>query len=105
MEVTDGVIVIGKSEEDLRERTKEALQFVGIWMAANGLSFAPDKSEVMIGSRTIETREAVRSFGVKFQRNFRVAEQVELMVRKTKMVVGALGRLLPNVGGPRASKR
>ena len=42
---------------------------------------------------------------MEFQRNLRVAEQVKRVVRKAKMVVGALGRLLPNVGGPRASKR
>ena len=113
------VIVIGKSKEDLRERTEEALRLVGAWMGDNGLSIAPDKSEpvLLVGRRTIremsvcmegrmiETREAVRYLGVEFQRNLRVAEQVERVVLKAKMVVGALGRLLPNVGGPRASKR
>ncbi|KAJ3640617.1 hypothetical protein Zmor_027169 [Zophobas morio] len=130
MEVPDGVkligyaddlavIVIGKNEEDLRERTEEALRLVGAWMGDNGLSLAPEKSEavLLVGRRTIrgmsvcmegraiETREAVRYLGVDFQRNLRVAEQVERVVRKAKLVVGALGRLLPNVGGPRASKR
>ncbi|KAJ3658820.1 hypothetical protein Zmor_010541 [Zophobas morio] len=104
------VIVIGKSKEDLRERTEEALRLVGAWMGDNGLSIAPDKSEpvLLVGRRTIremsvcmegrmiETREAVRYLGVEFQRNLRVAEQVERVVLKAKMVVGALGRLLPN---------
>ncbi|KAJ3639073.1 hypothetical protein Zmor_004372 [Zophobas morio] len=130
MEVPDGVkligyaddlavIAIGKNEEDLRERTEEALRLVGAWMGDNGLSLAPEKSEavLLVGRRTIrgmsvcmegraiETREAVRYLGVDFQRNLRVAEQVERVVRKAKLVVGALGRLLHNVGGPRASKR
>ena len=113
------VIVIEKNEEDLRERTKEALRLVGVWMRDNGYSLAPIKSEAVLleGRRTIrkmsvcmegrmiETREAVRYLGVKLQRNLRVAEQVERVVRKAKMVVGALDRRLLNVGGSRASKR
>ena len=60
---------------------------------------------VCMEGRAIETREAVRYLGVEFQRNLTVAEQVERVVRKARMVVGALGRLLPNVGGSRANKR
>ena len=99
------VIVIRKSEEDLRKRTQEALQLVDVWMRDNGLSLAPDKSEavLLVGKRTmremsvcmegrmIEAREAVRYHGVEIHRNLRVAEQVERLVRKAKMVVGALG--------------
>ncbi|KAJ3658608.1 hypothetical protein Zmor_010337 [Zophobas morio] len=109
------VIVIEKNEEDLRERTKEVLRLVGVWMRDNGYSLAPIKSEAVLleGRRTIrkmsvcmegrmiETREAVRYLEVEFQRNFKV----ERVVRKAKMVVGALVRFLSNVGEPRASKR
>ncbi|KAJ3661624.1 hypothetical protein Zmor_006012 [Zophobas morio] len=73
MEVPDGVkligyaddlavIVRGKSEEDLRERTEEALRLVGAWMGNNGLSLAPDKSKAVLRKKKGQVRSGqVRS--------------------------------------------
>ena len=75
---------------------------MGVWMEANGFSLAPDKSKAVLlvlkrtireisarmEDRTIEPQEAVRYLGVEFQRNFRVADQVERVVRKADRVPG-----------------
>ena len=66
-------------------------------MGANGLSLAPDKSEavLLVETRTIremrkgtiETWKRVRYLEEEFQRNVRVAKQVERVISKAKMVV------------------
>lgn len=84
----------------------------------NGLVLAPEKSEsVLLAGRkklqrfktqiaelTLQTSESVRYLRILLQRNLRVTAQVENIEKRTKAVVGALFKILPNIG-PKGSVR
>lgn len=55
--------------------------------------------------QTISTKKAVKYLGVLFDHNYRMTEHVKYITAKTEKTVSALGRIMPNIGGPSPSKR
>lgn len=58
-----------------------------------------------IGNTTIVPQRAIKYLGVWLDKKLTFAEHVDRTAQKTARTVAALGRLMPNVGGPKASKR
>ena len=84
------------NEEDLIERTKEALRFVGVRMGDNGLSLAPNKRtiremSVCMEGRMIETREAMRYLGGRISKKLQGARASRTGGKESKNGCGCPG--------------
>ena len=92
---------------------------VNAWMAAHGLSLAISKTEIVvltkkriptvfpvqIGDVQLETKPAAKYLGVMIDNKLSFGEQVRHTADKAAKAVAALGRLMPNIGGPLPCKR
>lgn len=114
------LVVVGKDAETIRERAREAIERVRGKLDDLGLALAEQKTEVVIlaGRRrlteiTIRTGEHVeidsspwlKYLGVFLDKDTKMFRHVVETSRKVERQIAALSRLMPNVKGPRASKR
>ena len=113
------LIIVAEDEEELVFRVNESLRRIDRWMVHNKLELAPHKTEcvIMKGPRkkheitfelrgtTIETSKAVRYLGVMIDKNTTFKEHVKMITRKAEEKVSKLARLMPNIGGPKTTKR
>ncbi|CAI6371752.1 unnamed protein product [Macrosiphum euphorbiae] len=88
-------------------------------MTANGLSLAPEKSEgvVLTNKKAYRTpvlhvqgcqipiQRAIRYLGVRLDTRLSFVDHVTSVAAGARKAAAALGRLIPNVGGPSQSKR
>ena len=113
------LVAVGKSETELRHKIDTALVDLVECLQTKELRIAPEKTEVVLlsGRRKIKeitvtvAREEVRSknsvkyLGVIFDKNTRFTEHVKHVMSRANEVATKLGRLMPNIGGPRSTKR
>ncbi|XP_060516193.1 uncharacterized protein LOC132695754 [Cylas formicarius] len=114
-----GLIVVAKNEELLMCNANTALQRVARWLEQRRLALAPEKTKAVLlttkrkighvvfdvmGSE-IGLSDAVKYLGVWLDRKLSFAEHVKRTVQKAEKTTSALLCLMPNIGGPRSSKR
>lgn len=113
------VVVMGKTEASLKSAANIAVRKISDWMKAKGLAMAPEKTEAVVleGRRKlrsttltvegveISTRESIKYLGVVVGRNGNMGPHIAHMVGKASEKANILSRIMPNIGGPRASRR
>lgn len=84
------------------------------WMTANGLNLASEKSECVVLTNKkkyrapdlfvqgcqIPVKRAIRYLGVRLDTRLSFVNHVSTVVAGARKAAAALGRLMPNVGGP-----
>ncbi|CAI6359212.1 unnamed protein product [Macrosiphum euphorbiae] len=103
----------------MEQLVNPGLSDVDRWMSANGLTLAPEKSECVIltgkhsfgspvfhiqGSR-VPVKRDIRYLGVRLDTRVSFVTHATSVASGAKQAATALGRLMPNVGGPSQSKR
>lgn len=113
------LIIKAKNEEILTNTANRSLLRVSDWMESKHLELAPEKTEaVVLTSRrkmepitfdlngtVIRPSKAIKYLGVWLDTKMTFAEHVSKTITKGEKTVSALASLMPNIGGPRASKR
>lgn len=113
------VVVCGKTEDSLRNAANQAIESISDWMQTKGLALAPNKSEALVleGRRKlrrmsidvegyeVSTKDRVKYLGIMLGRNGNMAKHISYVVQKASEKTVILSRLMPNIKGPRASKR
>lgn len=114
------MVMRGRTIGEMEAKAGAGPERINEWMAENGLRLAPQKSEEMLLGRRISGPPinvylegqlvATRAEGIKYlgvlidpRRTFR-RHLTDAVVRATKAAI-AMGRLMPNMGGPSTAKR
>ena len=111
--------VVAETEHILMYKADTALQRAAEWLEARKLKLAPDKSEAVllttkrkiapicftILGTPIRLSKAIKYLGVWLDTKLTFAEHVKKTTEKVEKTIRALTSLMPNIGGPRASKR
>lgn len=113
------LVVVAKGEEALMNKANESLRRITDWMEEKGLQLAPEKTEAalltvkrkigpirfQIQNVTVQPSNAIKYLGVWLDTKMVFAEHVRKTIEKAEKTTVALASLMPNIGGPRASKR
>lgn len=113
------VVVTAKFKDEVEFIATEAVSIIQRWMDSMGLELAAHKTEiVLVSSRkrrecasvkikdtVIESKRAVRYLGVMIDDRLNFKDHIEFMVDKATSKFAAISRMMPNIGGPRSSKR
>lgn len=113
------LIVVGKHLEDIQRIAEESCDRIQEWMSSAGLTLAEQKTEAVlftsrkkletvnfaIGSHIITSQPYVKYLGVVLDARLSFSNHVEHVAKKSAKAATALSWLMPNVGGPRQSKR
>lgn len=117
----DDVAVIGTSRTgpSAAELLNPVLETVNNWMRDNGLTVAPQKSEAVVLTKkhkytnpllhvegqVIPVKPAIRYLGLELDTRLSFTKHIAAASRKASESAKAIGRLMPNVGGPTQAKR
>lgn len=113
------LVVVAKSPEDIMYKGNMALRRVSEWMATRQLALAPHKTEAVLlttkrkvgeikfqlDGEEIKLNRSIKYLGIWMDTKLTFAEQVKQVIEKASRTISALTRVMPNIGGPRASKR
>jgi hypothetical protein len=113
------VVIEGKTALDLQYIGNEALQRVKDWLDRAGLELAVQKTKAVMFSRRrrpllprlllegfeVPLSKSMRYLGIQLDGGLRFGEHIELAAAKASGAALQLGRLMPNVGGPKSSRR
>jgi len=103
----------------LEQLVNPILADVAQWMSANGLTLTPEKSECIVLTRKhalstpqlhiqgfqVPAKRTIRYLGEQLDTRLSFVEHAKTVAAGAKRAGVALGRLMPNVGGPSQSKR
>jgi len=112
-------VAVAHNAELMEQLVNPVLSDVVRWMLANGLALAPEKSEcaILTGKHSfgspelhvqgyrVPVKRDIRYLGVRLDTRLSFVEHVTSVSAGAKRAAAALGRLMPNVGGPTQSKR
>lgn len=126
----EGVTIIGfaddialvardKNERTLMNKVNTGLLMVANWMQGNLLELAPLKTQAVLLTKKrkiptisfdllgniIRPKGSIKYLGIWLDSKLTFSEHVNKTVEKAQRTVTALSTIMPNVGGPRASKR
>lgn len=113
------VVVVARTEDVLMRKANMALQNIVEWLNQKRLSLAPQKTEAILltGRRRcrpvsfqvqgigIVPQHKVKYLGVTFDPGLTFDKHIEEVAAKADKITSALTRLMPNISGPRSSKR
>ena len=113
------LVVTAKRKTELETKANVAIQQVIEWIEDRGLSVAPQKTEsvllarkrnineitVRIKGEKISTKESVKYLGVTFSKGAHFGNHIRDVTGMASLLAARLSRIMPSVGGPRASKR
>jgi len=113
------VVAVERTVEGLMRAMDEALDMVSAWMRLRRLQLAPEKTEAVLLTRRkrlgetvfkLEGTEVVPAASVKYlgvwlDKGLTFGEHIRRAVETAGKTASALSRLMPNTGGPAASKR
>lgn len=113
------MIVEGGEEKEVINRAEKALTQAAQWMRRRGLKIAPQKTEVLVakGPKSvksfgimvegvkIDAKPQLRYLGVVFRKDLSFSHHIDHIVEKALAKSAALGRIMPNIGGPAYYKR
>jgi len=117
----DDVAVVGTSRTgpSATALLNPALQTVSTWMRDNGLAVAPQKSEavvltgkyvftdpaLLVDGHAVPVNKSIRYLGVQLDTRLSFTEHIANASKKATKSANAIGRLMPNLGGPAQAKR
>ncbi|KAE9542273.1 hypothetical protein AGLY_003400 [Aphis glycines] len=95
------------------------LEDIAGWMSSNGLQLAPEKSECVVLTNKkayrapnlslqgcqVPVKKVIRYLGVRLDTRLSFVDHIGSAAAGAKKAAAALGRLMPNVGGPSQAKR
>lgn len=113
------LVIVGKFLVDIKNLFNVTFRKYADWMNEAGLKMAMHKTEVtlitsrkeretitlQVGEHEVESKPSVRYLGVMIDARLNFKDQVEHACSGAAAVGGALSRLMPNVGGPKAGRR
>ena len=113
------LVTVARSGTELIHKINTALIEITEWLKRKDLTIAPEKTEVVllsgrrklkeievdIGEQRIKSRSSVKYLGVVFDKDLKMREHVRRVAARANEVATKLSRLMPNIGGPRSSKR
>lgn len=113
------VMVEATDEEELEYRVNESMREIGRWMKRNGLTLAAEKTEAIalrgprkkdhlnlqILDQKINLKKTLNYLGVTLDEKLSFGEHVKQVTEKAERKMAALARILPNIGGPRGTRR
>lgn len=113
------LVATDRYEDTLMIKVNSGLSMVADWMRQNLLELAPQKTESVLLTKKrkldtisfellgnkVEPQSAIKYLGIWLDPKLAFHEHVRKAIEKADRTVSALSKLMPNVGGPRASKR
>jgi len=113
------VVAVAHNAEMVEELVNTTLVDVVAWMTANGLRLAPEKTECVVLTTKksyrdphltvqgcpIPVKRAIRYLGIRLDTRLSFVDHTTTVAAGARKAAAALGRLMPNVGGPTQSKR
>ena len=113
------LIVTAKGKTELEATANVAIQRITEWIEDRGLSVAPQKTEavllaarrnikeitIRIKGENITSRGSVKYLGVTFSKGAHFSNHIRDVTGRASLLTARLTRIMPSVGGPRASKR
>lgn len=113
------VVVVAKNISDIEATANESIRRIKTWLESNGLELAEHKTEAVlitsrkkvetislqVGQKTITSKPAIKYLGVMVDNRLQFREHVDYTSEKASRVQAALSRILPNIGGPKYSRR
>lgn len=113
------ITVTAKTEIELMTNGNAALEKVESWMAQRHLELAPHKSEAVLLTHKrnlrpiqfdlmgsiITPKQALKYLGVWLDRKMTFSEHFNKVTESVGKTLSVLTRVMPNIGGPRSSKR
>lgn len=113
------ISIVAKYLEEAHRIFQETFTAIQGWMKKAGLTLAEHKTEAMlitsrktveimtltIGAHTFTTQPTIKYLGVILDAKLSFKSHVEYAAKKASGAANLLSRLMPNVGGPRQSRR
>lgn len=113
------MIVIADNEMQLEHKANTALQRAANWIEGRKLTLAPEKTEAVllttkrklrpvqfvVKGKVVRPSNAVRYLGVWLDTKLTYGAHIDKVIEKAEKTVTALSGIMPNIRGPRASKR
>jgi len=113
------IVATAHNAELMEQLVNPTLDDIVEWMTENGLQLAPDKSECVVLTKKrayrdpelyiqgcrINVQSSIRYLGVQLDTRLSFGDHVEKVALGARKAAAAIGRLMPNVGGPSQSKR
>ncbi|CAH1982711.1 unnamed protein product [Acanthoscelides obtectus] len=113
------VVVVARGEIELKQKADWAIEEVRCWLKGRSMSLAPEKTEAVIITKKMRLQQisflvdgqevrpgkALLYLGEWIDGRLTFGEHISRTATKAAKLVALLSRLMPNIGGPRASKR
>lgn len=113
------IIVTARSERLLMDAADITTHRVGEWMTSRSLELAPEKTEAIVLTNKrkvgqimfnvqgveIQPTKALKYLGVWLDQKMTFSRHIAETTQKAEKTMTALARLMPNIRGPRSSKR
>ena len=113
------MVVTAKSEETLMNIANTGLRRISNWMNERLLHLAPQKTEAVILTKKRKMHQlrftvmetvvipspSIRYLGVHLDTKLTFSEHLKNTINKAEKTMKALSAVMPNIGGPRSSKR
>jgi len=113
------VFAEGGTIRELENRANEAIEAVSNWIEEAGLSISAEKTEavlftnrykyaeptLMVNGTTLTLSKSMKYLGLIVERSMLYKEHIKYAAARAQGIMTSLGRLMPNLGGPRQARR
>lgn len=113
------VVVTAKHIDEVECIANEAVLEIRKWLYSVGLELAEHKTEavlissrkkiekasIRVGNEVIQSKEAIKYLGIMLDHRLNFKSHVKYACAKASVAHSALANMLPNIGGPRSSRR
>jgi Reverse transcriptase (RNA-dependent DNA polymerase)/Endonuclease-reverse transcriptase len=113
------LVIAAKELEEVELIGNEAIKLTKDWIESAGLNIAEHKTEILlvssrrkiealklkVGKHVITSKRTIKYLGIMIDDKLSFRSHLEYMCTKASNINVALSRMLPNVGGPRSSRR
>lgn len=113
------LLAFGNTREEMEEKIVWSMSKIDIRMNQKRLNLAPEKTEIVIlegrrklkeinirfNNQNLRNKKSLKYLGVQIGHNMNMWTHIKYVAGKAEKTAAALGRLMPNIGGPKAVKR
>lgn len=113
------VAIVARELDDVEFIFHETMLGIQSWMSDMGLALAGQKTEAVlitgrkqrenitlrVGTHNIRTQRSIRYLGIMVDQKLRFDDHLQSCSAKAAAYASSLSRLMPNIGGPRQSRR